>query len=91
MCVLVMQCTWQYEKSPCVAIGAGYAQYDGLPPGNIKTGCQETPAFMSQCCYEYSAKIRKKVACDSLSCNSVKLLIKSILQSLPMDKPKLRY
>lgn len=33
----------------CFAVNAGYVEYKGLP-GRVRTGCQNTPQYMSRYC-----------------------------------------
>ena len=59
--MLVIDGNMKNRRDVCAATEAGYVEYNGLP-GNIKTGCPETPAFMSQYCYEHSARIGKRMS-----------------------------
>lgn len=46
------------RRDVCAATEAGFTEYKGLP-GVIKTGCQLTPAYKSNFCFEHSPRVGK--------------------------------
>ena len=59
--MLVIDGNMKNRRDICAATEAGYVEYSGLP-GAIKTGCQETPAFLSKFCYEHAPRVGKKLS-----------------------------
>lgn len=54
--VFVIDGNMKNRRDICAATEAGFAEYKGLP-GMIKTGCQRSPAYQSQFCYEHSPRV----------------------------------
>ena len=54
--VLVMDGNMKNHRDVCKATEAGYTKYDGLP-GQVKTGCQKTPAFKSRYCHLHKPRV----------------------------------
>ena len=68
--VLVLDGNMKNRRDVCAADHAGFVEYDGLP-GNVKTGCMNTPEQQSKFCPNHKIRQAKSGSSFSYNCGKV--------------------